>query len=293
MGRTGLGGLLHPGPSAVPSSVRRGFVYVWPWLERRSAVAKYSSDAVIRVQPGWGIYFLQRLRGERGWEQAWKCRSGVCGVRAHAKGSGRLVHSVGLVMATGKEEECVEGLELSPLAPRGRGGCLKKRRGACVVFMAPFREEIPSSSSSSSSNSSLLGHRAGAPRDQLPTPSELKGAGREASEDVDIWERAAARPTGFGMGRAPLPWGLQHQPRASPAAAINTKRASLSPIPRKNGERGRETGPLTCKKAGSWGGCFPHAHCENHVASAVRDTRCVITPCGWSRNVDKLWMKSF
>lgn len=53
-----------PSPGRALSG-RARFVYVWPWLERRSGVAKYSSDAVIRVQPGWGIYFLQRLRGER------------------------------------------------------------------------------------------------------------------------------------------------------------------------------------------------------------------------------------
>lgn len=36
-----------------------------------------------------------------------------------------------------------------------------------------------------------------------------------------------------------------------------------------------------------------HMHCENHVASADGGPRCVITPCGWSRNVDKLAAKSF
>lgn len=36
-----------------------------------------------------------------------------------------------------------------------------------------------------------------------------------------------------------------------------------------------------------------HMHCENHVASADGGPRCVITPCGWSRNVDKLAAKKF
>lgn len=124
-------------------------------------------------------------------------------------------------------EECVEGLELSPLAPRGRSGHFKSG------LMSPCRQKIPSCS-----NSSLLGHRAGI-NSQLPSP-DLKGAGREAAESPASGREQQLVLQEVGFGRAPLPWGLQHQPWAPPAASITTRRAPLITHPEEKREKRQE-----------------------------------------------------
>lgn len=76
-----------------------------PWLY-------IACDAVIRVQPGWGIYFLQRLGGEWSEKQAWKCQSGVIPrLRGPAsrEGTGRLVLSVVLAITMGQRRNVWRG----------------------------------------------------------------------------------------------------------------------------------------------------------------------------------------
>lgn len=126
----------------------------------------------------------------------------------------------------------MEGLELSPLAPRGRGGHLKSG------LMSPCRQEIPLL---------LKLFLAGSPGwDQLAAPPPRSERSRERSSwKSSSWDRAAACPTRGGIGRAPFPWGLQHQPPAS----ITTGRAPLITHPEEKREKRQEdTSPDLQKK---------------------------------------------
>lgn len=76
-----------------------------PWLY-------IACDAVIQVQPGRGIYFLQRLGSERSENRRGNARAvrfPVCGVQAPAREPGTLSWSVGLVMTMGQRRNVWRG----------------------------------------------------------------------------------------------------------------------------------------------------------------------------------------
>lgn len=193
--------------SAVPSpgELRApGFVYVWPRLERRSAVAKYSSDAVIRVQPGWGIYFLQRLGGERaktGVEMPEWCDS-LSAVSGLTQGERAPCPECRPCDGSGEEEECVERLKLSLSAPRGRGGHLKSGSSACVAScLLPGKRFLPPQTLPCW----VTGLVSQGINSQPPQIQKEQGEKHLKVQHlaVDVWERAAACPTRGGIGRAP------------------------------------------------------------------------------------------
>lgn len=91
--------------------------------------------AVIRVQPGWGIYFLAELGRRPGREQAWGRRAAIPPLPAPCP-------TRWLCGDGGAEGEFVEGSKNPPLAPRGLGGCLRSGARARTATRA-LRAGIP------------------------------------------------------------------------------------------------------------------------------------------------------
>lgn len=96
-----------------------------------------------------------------------------------------------------------------------------------------------------------------------------------------MWETAAACPTRDGTERAPASTGAAASAlgthcsihRRGITTSWCTMKAFLYALP-----RGGKVDPCLVKK-GRWEGDF-QKHCENHIASAVRGTPCMITQCG-------------
>lgn len=120
---------------------------------------------------------------------------------------------------SGEEGECVEGLELSPLAPRGRGGHLKSGSSACVASCLLPGKRFPPPQTLPCWVTELVSQGINSQPPQIQKEQGEKHL-KVQHLAVDVWERAAACPTRGGIGRPPPSLGLQHQPWASPAALL-------------------------------------------------------------------------